>query len=719
MLSLLDNFKELKLTDNQFKALSLLEEFLHDDNQVFVLRGYAGTGKTTLLKGIVKYLCDCNRQSVLMAPTGRAANIVSSKVKIMTASTVHSGVYTFNELEDIKDENNETTSFLNKFKLRINEDSNETIYFIDEASMISDKDSDTGEFFKFGSGRLLADLIFYSEVKLLSNKRKIVFIGDNAQLPPIGMNFSPALDESYLEKEYGVKVISFEMRDVMRQSNDNPILDLSISLREQLVRDKYNSFQIINDEKHIKKLDEVSFYPSYFSTKEKKIILCYKNKTALHFNQEIRNKLFKDSSVINQNDIVIFGKNCTKHRIFNGEFALVSDVNPIVVSRVIGIKLGKDKYENVRLTWREVTLRLKSENNEIKQVRGYILENYLYADDANLQPLEYRALYLDFIYRHPDLKPRSVLFNKALLNDNFFNCFMIKYGYAVTCHKAQGGEWNNVFITWEHHGNFVNEKSSSGLSNSNFYRWAYTAITRSSNVLYNLNSPSFSPFNTMVFHKVNLNQTPIETIKLSTHKQDIVEVSKFFSEEYSELIRSVVLKVYMWLRENGINILRFERKSYELRFSVTKENQVAEVFLWINGKDEYRGKFKVNKTSSDTFGIELNNILKNLDSVRLIQDKEALVINENNNTDFKNNELLECFYRVLVNQLRIYNITIKQIIHLDYTERYEFERKSEKAVIDFFYTSKGFFTTVKPNENKCNSMEILIDIEEVVTKIKG
>ena len=183
---------------------------------MFILQGYAGSGKTTLLKGFVEYLHSLEKRYQLMAPTGRAAKVINQKTGF-ESTTIHKGIYSFEELQEIKQSEEENDfSFLYNYKIRNNTEVYNSILIVDEASMLSDVLSQ-GEFFRFGSGHLLRDLVSYARIQEETTTSKIIFIGDPAQLPPIGMKFSPALDQNYLNETYKVSVKHTEMKEVKRQ----------------------------------------------------------------------------------------------------------------------------------------------------------------------------------------------------------------------------------------------------------------------------------------------------------------------------------------------------------------------------------------------------------------------------------------------------------------------------------------------------------------------
>ncbi|HNQ41412.1 MAG TPA: AAA family ATPase, partial [Saprospiraceae bacterium] len=489
-MSIFNHFQHITLTSDQRNALEKLSAFLESEDRVFILQGYAGSGKTTLLKGFVEYLQSLEKKFQLMAPTGRAAKVINQKTDL-ESTTIHKGIYSFEELQEIEkgeDENN--VSFLYQYKIRNNPEVHVSVLIVDEASMVSDRLSQ-GEFFRFGSGHLLRDLIDYGRIEDSTTSSKIIFIGDPAQLPPVGMNFSPALDTKYLSETYKVSVSQVEMKEVKRQDANNGILISATKIRQCLTSGYFNDFDLRENKKDIFNPKYHEYLETYKAQQDQKIIICYKNKTALDLNLNIRCERFGSNLPIQSTDTVIIGVNNYRLGIMNGEFAVVSEASPTVESREVTFYNKGGKTEIIRLTWRSVSLILPDENNQPKTVNGYILENYLYGDNY-LKPEEQRALYVDFKNRHPKLKKGTEEFKEAIYNDKFFNCIQLKFGYAVTCHKAQGGEWANAFVFWDRgtqaNFNFYESKHNrTGKTNSEFYRWAYTAVTRASKKLFCIN----------------------------------------------------------------------------------------------------------------------------------------------------------------------------------------------------------------------------------------
>ena len=212
-MSKIADFSNLEFTADQEKAALLIELFLQSSTDVFLLKGYAGSGKTTLIKAMVTYIESISRNYQLMAPTGRAAKVMSSKTNL-PATTIHRGIYSYERLiekERTKEDKSYTLTYY--YAVANNQGVNDSVLIIDEASMVSDMVSQQ-EFFRFGSGKLLKDLVEYSKIQNDTNTTKIVFVGDPAQLPPVGMNTSPALAHEYIKSTYNLKVAQTEMREV-------------------------------------------------------------------------------------------------------------------------------------------------------------------------------------------------------------------------------------------------------------------------------------------------------------------------------------------------------------------------------------------------------------------------------------------------------------------------------------------------------------------------
>jgi len=723
-MNIFNHFQNINLTNDQQTALSGIQDFLYSEKDVFVLQGYAGSGKTTLLKGIVEYLVSIEKKYQLMAPTGRAAKVINQKTGI-EATTIHKGIYSFDELQEVenKDEKGEV-SFMYYYKLRNNPDVHNSILIIDEASMVSDVQS-YGEFFRFGSGHLLKDLIEYSHIGFPNNTTKIIFIGDPAQLPPIGMNFSPALDEKCLSEKYKLRVSTSEMKEVKRQDAENGILKSATKIRKCLTSGFFNDFD------HNPKFED--FLETYKSQQGTKVIISYKNKTALDLNLTIRKDRFGDNLPIQPSDHIIVGGNNYRLGIMNGEFGVVSNVESVTITREVKFYKKNGGTAHVLLTWRSIELQMPDEKGGSKTVQGYMLENYLNGDN-HLKPEEQQALYVDFKNRFPKLKPKTEEFKEAITTDPYFNCILLKYGYAVTCHKAQGGEWSSTFVFWDKGTNekfnfLTSEHNRSGKTNSDFYRWAYTAVTRASKHLFCINPPYFNSFSNMSFIDVNVQNSlqeltgqSLKPIEIEVKGEQIELLKQFNLQDASVSMQNHFLKTNYIVQKQYVDIISWQRVGYEIRYGFKREDSFAAIKLWVNGKDEFKTKFQKlpAETNSNSLFEEVSKLIENSpifvfhrNTFETILTKIEFEIQLEEEKPF-----LKTLFDVLQTQSHTYNISIDSISHQSYRERYFIYRNEEKAVIDFEYNGDGFFGRVLPLENQCNSDNILNEVKKVVLNIK-
>lgn len=729
-MKIFEHFQHINLTNDQHHALEKLNAFLESDDRVFILQGYAGSGKTTLLKGFVEYLKSLEKKYQLMAPTGRAAKVINQKTGF-ESTTIHKGIYSFEELQEIEQsEDKNDVSFLYQYKIRNNLDVNDSILIVDEASMVSDILSQE-EFYRFGSGRLLLDLITYGRIRESTTSSKIIFIGDPAQLPPIGMNFSPALDSQYLSKTYNVSVSQVEMKEVKRLDANNGILHSATKIRQCLTSGYFNDFDLRENNRDIFNPAYQDFLETYKAQQDLKIIICYKNKTALDLNRAIRRDKFGDDLPIHATDTVIIGGNNYRLGIMNGEFAVVSEASPSVESREVKFYDKGGRTQSVRLTWRSISLVLPDENNQPKTISGFILENYLYGDNY-LKPEEQRALYIDFKNRHPKLKKGTEEFKEAIINDEYFNCILLKYGYAVTCHKAQGGEWANAFVFWDigtqaNFNFYETEHNHSGKTNSEFYRWAYTAVTRASKKLFCINPPYFSSFSGMNFIDMNVQKAFNEltgqsnpTIEININEV-LPELEKFGLVDAPLTIQDHFIHRWYNLRNHYIDIVGWERKGYEIRYVFQRETQTAAFLHWVNAKNEFNSKFQKfpSLTNSDELFETIKRVLENASSVVVNRNSLEGILSQ---IEFdmaieEEKPFLKNLFDLISKDLSNGEI-ISNIQHLEYRERYTIKKNGRSCVIDFEYDKSGFFGRVIPLENKCDCPELLAKIKTIVNNLK-
>ncbi|HHJ09716.1 MAG TPA: hypothetical protein ENK25_02345 [Bacteroidetes bacterium] len=497
-----------QLTPEQEEVVRKLLEFFDGDGHVFVLRGYAGTGKTSLVKGIIQYLASKSVASVLLASTGRAAKILSDKAKVQV-QTVHSRIYTpvVKHLEHlaVPGKNPDIREFRLEFELDENEDPEDTVYFVDESSMISNHKV-RSTLLDFGSGRLLSDYFEYL------GPRKVVFIGDPAQLPPVNTRFSAALNTEYLTSQFGKKVVDAELTRIMRFPSGAGIAANTERLRRTIQKGKYPYLTISVSEFNdcFRYKNDREFVQAYVhSIRERgvdnNILLVLSNKAAARYNHKVRSGLFgrKALEPLNTGEALMVVRNNYHYGVYNGDLVYFEKANRSI--------------KRAGMEFIDVHIRLNEAGEGARLIRSYAVKDLLLSDERDLTLEQEKNIQMDFFIRmgkvadalvrgkenritaenvvklNQHLRSRwgytvelpEKIMQKSLSKtrlrkelvianyqtDPFLNAIRLKYGYAVTCHKAQGGEWEDVFILLDPV-LFYTDKE-------NQYRWAYTAISRS------------------------------------------------------------------------------------------------------------------------------------------------------------------------------------------------------------------------------------------------
>jgi exodeoxyribonuclease V len=444
-------------TVEQTEALNRLSTYLltGDDTDVFLLKGYAGTGKTSLISALIRYLQANQLDCVLMAPTGRAAKVLSS-YSGHPAFTIHKTIY-----RKASGENG-------SFGLNWNRHRN-AVFIVDEASMIA---NETGENAQFGSGHLLEDLL---EFVFLGDHCRLILMGDTAQLPPVGQVLSPALDPDRL-RALGMEAQGIELTQVLRQAGDSGILGNATDLRDAIRFDEVKRFPRLKVNKvDVIRLagDELSDVLSASYDKvgpEESKVICVSNKRAVLFNKGIRASVLYKEDELTTGDSLLVGRNNYLWSDPYPEIPFIANGDLVEVVRV------RKQYEMYGFRFADVDVRFPDYDWEL-EVRVLLdaLEAEAPALDGPRQERLYQAVLEDYAPAHTS---KRALF-QALRKDPWLNALQIKYGYAFTCHKAQGGQWKHVFIDQ----GYVTEDRL-GLD---YYRWLYTALTRATERVYLVN----------------------------------------------------------------------------------------------------------------------------------------------------------------------------------------------------------------------------------------
>lgn len=445
-------------TNHQEQALEALLRFLlsPSDDTIFVLKGYAGTGKTTLISALIKLLDRLKVSSILMAPTGRAAKVFAS-YSHHAAGTIHKKIY----------RQKQVTGAYGGFALGENLHDH-SLFFVDEASMIGNSLEDAS---MFGSGRLLDDLLRYV---YCGRHCKLVLMGDTAQLPPVGKDLSPALDKDYLQS-LGFQVEMMELREVVRQQEASLLLKNATALRQRMLDFETHLLpKIVTDKCEVIRLQGEDLIDAigdaYHAVGEEECkIICRSNKRAVLFNQGIRARVMYKEDELSSGDLLMVAKNNYFWSQAYKEVPFIANGDMLEVLRV---RRTMEMYG-----FRFADLEVRFVDSDIEMSVRVLLDT-LTAEAPALDEARQNALYQAVLEDYAHCHNKKELYEN-LRKDPWFNALQVKYGYAMTCHKSQGGQWKRIFLDQ----GYVQEDWM-GLD---YYRWLYTAITRATEKLYLVN----------------------------------------------------------------------------------------------------------------------------------------------------------------------------------------------------------------------------------------
>ena len=699
-MTLKETFSKYNLTSGQNSLLEDLDKFLGDNSTCFLLKGYAGTGKTFMMKGLTDFLTETKRPFRIAAPTGRAAKVISQKTK-HKAYTIHKTIYSNKDIKEfkIKDEDGSET-FKFYYELKNNEAPNNTIYIIDEASMLSNVYSE-GEFFRFGSGFLLKDLIKYINFDNNDHNKKVVFIGDDAQLPPVNMNFSPALDGNYLKTSFNLISSEFELTEVVRQKAESGILYNATKLRKSLKDNIFNQLDIEINFRDVIKTKHEELLSKYlqacnYTIDEETIIIAYSNSSVKEYNDFVRNHFFPEQDKIAEKDKIILvanNYNYLQMELLNGDFGIVKKVSSTSESRTIKLKKKVGNSEpielNVPLTFRDVTITFTDEDFKKHDIECKIIENLLYSRYRDLSSDELKAIYIDFKIRNPKLKSGTKEFKDAIRSDIYFNALRIKFGYAVTCHKAQGGEWANTFL---------NCKTSMGYFNSSYFRWLYTGITRAKENLFTLDEPHFTIGSHIKPPKLE-NVKPREDILILN--EEISEIETSFDFLYQPPVtKHIFLSINEYLKDENITISSIRHTSYLEHYTFSRGNETATFKIHYNGQSKITTIEKPSYTN-EFIGHVYSKLSQLQNKTILITEKEPQMPE----AEFEfEQRFLEQHYEKRKEQMAERDIRIAKIEHFNYQEVYTFKRGDFEAVYRFYYNGKNQFTRYDIDGNRSTGL---------------
>ena len=445
-------------TLRQEVVLQQLSQFILENNndKVFLLKGFAGTGKTTIIGTIVTNLWHAQQKFVLMAPTGRAAKVITNYSK-STAFTIHKKIYF------PKKQKGGGVSFT----LQPNKHRN-TLFIVDEASMIPDTPADSK---LFENGSLLDDLMTYV---YSGHKCKLLLIGDTAQLPPVNLALSPALDPDTLALHYNKEVQSIELDEVMRQAQDSGVLFNATLIREQLASFYFENFAFqVGPYKDIVRLvdgyeiqEAINDAYDRYGTEETTIIV-RSNKRANLYNQQIRSRILFNENELAPGDLLMVVKNNYFWIKATSEAGFIANGDTIEVLEIFAIK------ELYGFRFAEVKVKMV-DYPSMKPFETVLLLNTIDAETPALSYEDSNKLYQEVMLDYQNESSNYKKFLKVKSNP-YFNALQVKFSYAITCHKSQGGQWETVFIEQPY--------LPSGID-KDYLRWLYTAVTRAKSKLY-------------------------------------------------------------------------------------------------------------------------------------------------------------------------------------------------------------------------------------------
>ncbi|KAA6350168.1 ATP-dependent RecD-like DNA helicase [termite gut metagenome] len=459
--SIRENFS-YRPTLEQETALKYLSEFFlsSSKNAAFVLRGYAGTGKTSLIGALVKTMDILQQKAVLLAPTGRAAKVFSAYAK-HPAYTIHKKIYRQRTFA------NNITGFSINDNLHTH-----TLFIVDEASMISNEGLSGG---MFGTGRLLDDLILF----VYSGEGcRLLLIGDTAQLPPVHEQESPALSMEIL-KGYGLYVWEMDLMQVVRQVGESGILWNATRIRQLITENKRLSLPKIRlsgftDIRVVSGNELIEMLTGCYERegRDETIVICRSNKRANIYNKGIRQSILYREEELNTGDWLMIAKNNYYWTKGDKEMEFIANGDMAVVRH---IRRTKELYG-----FRFAEVLLSFPDYEDRELDVNLLLDTLQSDTPALSKEENDKLFYNVLEDYADIPTKRERMKK-MKSDPYYNALQVKYAYAVTCHKAQGGQWKNVFLDQ----GYLKEE----FLTPDYFRWLYTAFTRATQGLYLIDYP--------------------------------------------------------------------------------------------------------------------------------------------------------------------------------------------------------------------------------------
>lgn len=460
-------------------------------------------------------------------------------------------------------------------------------------------------------------------------------------------------------------------------------------IRQALKDNKFNKLNIDTSYSDINEISSLEFTNQYISMmgddgvnlkeEEYPMMIGYSNSIVSDYNQMIRNRIFPNSNTICVGDRIISHKNNIKYGIYNGDLATVLNVGELEIRDITIPRRDGKQNEQILLGFRDIEAEFENEYGEKRITKCKIIEDLLYSRDRDLTQEQRKALYVDFNRRYHKAKlPASINspeWKTELLNDDYFNALVVKFGYAITCHKAQGSEWNNLFVDC---------KTNKGKDNSEYFRWLYTAITRAKSNLFIINKPrigldfsNYKPINTQDnISNSYINNQPIQNI--DNINKNIAKFS-FNTKLEEEIYNFILSKISL----ASIEIVSIFNQQYSQEYKFSLNNDECKIKVYYNSNNQVT---KIMSNDTNTLLVLIKNLLNGL-------EKHIFAIKAGDVGEFKfDKKFLEDFYKSIKPIFQSQNIEIKDIKHLNYCERYLLSNGLQTCLMDYCYNGKEVFT---------------------------
>ncbi|MDM1757665.1 AAA family ATPase [Acinetobacter sp. 256-1] len=516
--------------------LKQITNFLTSTSNALIITGSAGTGKTSLIKEIVTYLNNQQLEYYLLAPTGRAAHNLQNHVFEVTEvspTTIHSFLY--------KKDNESAQEVPEILRFSVVEEKVEenAVVIIDEASMLSHEATSEKDFLQFGSGNLFKDLTDY--LNLSNSNRKLLLVGDPCQLPPINVSQAEVLNIDYLKQHLKTDNIEhIHLNEVHRQLKGSAILKTATALRDKLQNKEFLQLPIDIDHDEIHHLNMDDALEKYlWNYGNSAIFLSYTNKDVHYINLRFRELLNLNPKKLEKKERLILMKNSwvNSKNLYNGDFFIIENLGGIE-SFKINVPQKQENPITITLEFQDIELR---KEDEFSSIKCKILHHKIWNEENETSTQELQALVIHFKQRYPHLQRGTSEYKQAIQNDPYINALYLRFGYAMTCHKAQGGEWDNLYINLA--------RPQNDLKTLNGFKWTYTALTRSKKYAYLINCP----VNNKAFDPLK----PFDTL---------------------------IAKIQSQLNQNGFQLISTKPLEYELQLFIQKNNINTSFKIYRNGK---------------------------------------------------------------------------------------------------------------------------------------